>query len=158
MKTVRLLPLAASSATLFTTLLGAPAAHGDTWSSGTGTIFSGSSTKVGVGVSAPATQLDVSANTSGRVSLRVNQAQSNANIAEFRQNGTTRVTVTPTGVLQCNNGLAASINSSSTAAISATATNTGTSAVGLSATSPNGTGVFGSTTTGKGVYGSAGDG
>jgi hypothetical protein len=75
-------------------------AYADTWSTGTsGTITSGTTTKVGVGNTSPAAQLDVSANTSAREGLIVNQVQTNAPIARFRQNGTTKVLVTNSGQL-----------------------------------------------------------
>src|SRR4051812_31893033 len=75
-----------SKTLLMTGALGAAITHAsavraDTWTSGSGTIFSQPGSKVGVGVIAPATQLDVQANTSARVGLRVNQQQANANIA-----------------------------------------------------------------------------
>jgi hypothetical protein len=123
----------------------AGAARADTWSSGTGTIFSGSSTKVGVGNTAPGTELDVSANTSGRGALRVNQLQSNANIADFQKSGTSEVTITSVGLLQCINGLTSSTTATNGVAITGTVTGTGTGSKGVWGISPNGAGVLGTT-------------
>jgi hypothetical protein len=128
----------------------------DAWTSGTGTIFSGSSTKVGVGNSAPGAELDVSANTSGRGALRVNQLQSNANIADFQKTGTSEVTVTSTGLLQCVNGFTSSTTATNGTAITGTVTGAGTGARGVFGTSLNGAGVSGTTTGTPGASPAAG--
>src|SRR5690349_14706464 len=75
-------------------------AFADNWSTGaTGTITSASGSRIGIGFTSPAAQLDVSANTSTREALIVNQVQTNAAIARFRQNGTTKVIVTNSGAV-----------------------------------------------------------
>jgi hypothetical protein len=84
-------------------------AQAQSWvaNSGNNTLAPASTnTRVGVGITAPAAQLDV-VNTSAnaRPALRVNQVASNQNIAEFRFNGATKVFINAAGVLQADSGV-----------------------------------------------------
>jgi hypothetical protein len=192
-------------ASLVIVLALATPAFADSWTSGTGNVFTASSTKVGIGTStasgpqlevqnasgsartaalvnqastssqlvadfqrsgtsrlridnsglvgisntSPATQLDVVANVSGRVGLRINQQQSNANIVEFRQAGTNRLWVDGSGTVNTNNGLIASANIGN--AVSASANGS----AGVAASSTNGNGVLATSTNTTGVMGTS---
>jgi hypothetical protein len=64
-----------------------------------------SSGRTGIANSSPAAQLDVASNASGQIGLIVNQQQTNANIAEFRQGGAMKVSISSTGILQADAGV-----------------------------------------------------
>jgi len=72
---------------------------------GTSKLKIDNSGRTGVANSSPAAQLDVASNSSGQIGLIINQQQSNANIAEFRQGGTMKVSISATGVLQADAGV-----------------------------------------------------
>lgn len=75
-------------------------ARADNWTTATGgQITSGAGTRVGVGITNPAAQVDVAANTAGREGLIVNQQQATPVIARFRQNGSTKMLLTAPGNL-----------------------------------------------------------
>jgi len=79
-------------------VFGARTIFADTWATGTsGTITSGTSTRVGIGNPSPAAQLDISSNTANREAFIINQAQGTVAIARFRQNGTTKMLITNSG-------------------------------------------------------------
>lgn len=100
-------------------LAGATPAFADSWSTGTTgqittPLTSGSSggpnTKVGLGVTAsPSAQVEIRSNTTdnnvGRITLKVNQVRTDADIVRFQQNGSTKVSINATGVLQADNGV-----------------------------------------------------
>jgi len=95
-------------------LAGATPAFADSWSTGTTgqitTPLNTPNTKVGMGVTAnPSAQVEIRSNTSdsgtARVTLKVNQMRTDADIVRFQQAGNTKVSISAAGVLQADNGV-----------------------------------------------------
>jgi hypothetical protein len=130
-------------------------ARADTWTSGTGTIFSQPATRVGVGNTGPSSQLDVLANTSGRLAIRVNQQQSNVSVAEFQKSGAIQVSIDSAGTVRANKGVVSITSTPGQTAIIGTNSVSGDGIQGNGASVANGV-VGTSSGTGNGVLGASG--